>query len=240
MSSLNYKSLLIVTYGRSGSTLLQGLLNDIDGVLIKGENFNFCFNLYQSYQSLTKAKLKAQESTSDTAKPTDPWFGAHHYDLGVYKAGLGKVVKKLLVGEVEEVFCYGFKEVRYVRVPEVDLLEYLDFLGDVFPNLGIVFNTRNLDEVVKSGWWKAKKNKETKKLLSKVEAGFREYSSRNDHCFTISYADVVGKTKVLKDLYDFIGAEYNEKRIDDVLAKPHSYGQSKSILNKLAPMLKKA
>jgi len=236
MNDLNYKSLLIVTYGRSGSTLLQGVLNDIDGVLIKGENFNFCFNLYESYQSLASAKLKAQKSKSDTGRSTDSWFGAHNYDLDEYKRGLGKVVENVLIGDSAGICCYGFKEIRYTKIPETELLDYLDFLMDIFPNLGIIFNTRNHDEVVKSGWWKTRKSKEIKSLLRTVEVGFREYSSMNNNCFAISYADVVNKTKALEELHDFIGAKYDEKRIDRVLAKPHSYGQSKNVLNKLSSM----
>jgi len=239
MTDLNYKSLLIVTYGRSGSTLLQGVLNDIDGVLIKGENFNFCFNLYQSHQSLVNAKLKAGNSKSNTNSPTAPWFGAGDYDLEKYKKGLGKVVEELLLGDVAGVYCYGFKEIRYAEIPETELLGYLNFLMDIFPNLGVVFNTRDLDEVVKSGWWKTKKSRKTKKLLGTVEVGFRKYSSMNNNCFTISYADVVNKTKVLEELHDFIGAKYDEKRIDRVLAKSHSYGQSENVLNKLSSMFVK-
>jgi len=239
MNDLNYKSLLIVTYGRSGSTLLQGVLNDIDGVLIKGENFNFCFSLYQSYQLLANAKLKAQNSKGNTNSPTAPWFGADDYDLEKYKKGLGKVVEELLLGDAKGICCYGFKEVRYGDIPKIELLRYLSFLADMLPSLGIVFNTRDLDEVVKSGWWKTKKSRKTKKLLGAVEVGFREYSSMNNNCFAITYADVVNKTKVLEELHDFIGASYDEKRIDGVLAKPHSYGQSKNVLNKLSSMFVK-
>ncbi len=38
--------LFIVTYGRSGSTLLQGILNSIPGYLIRGENRAALFHLY--------------------------------------------------------------------------------------------------------------------------------------------------------------------------------------------------
>lgn len=39
--SFRFGSILVITYGRSGSTLLQGILNSIDGILIRGENHNF-------------------------------------------------------------------------------------------------------------------------------------------------------------------------------------------------------
>tara|TARA_R110002111_G_scaffold107734_7_gene166344 strand:+ start:6573 stop:7262 length:690 start_codon:yes stop_codon:yes gene_type:complete len=227
-----------VTYGRSGSTLLQGLLNSIDGVLIRGENFNFCFGLYQSYQSLVKAKEKAQKSKADTNNPVSPWFGALGYDLTEFKQQQAKAVKHLLVGESQCVKCYGFKEVRYDSVPSDEFSDYMAFLKEIFPDMGVIFNVRNLDEVLKSGWWKNRKHKEAKKILMETEKRFLEYASTDADCFVIRYSDVVNKTEVLNSLYDFIGATYNEARIDTVLSKPHSYDQSKNVLEKLKQVIK--
>jgi len=234
---MNYESLLIVTYGRSGSTLLQGVLNEIDGVLIKGENCNFCYGLYQSYKSLARAKARAEKARVSSETPVSPWFGAHSYNLKEYKVEQSKIIKRLLLEGVEGVRCYGFKEVRYDSVPEDEFAAYLKFLGDVFPNLGIIFNIRNLDEVLKSGWWKDRKYKEAKKTLVETEKRFMKFASVEDNCFVIQYADVVNKTENLHRLYDFVGAEYDEKSIDSVLAKPHSYGQSESVLGKLHKVL---
>ena len=235
---LNYKSLLIVTYGRSGSTLLQGLLNSIDGVLIKGENYNFCFSLYQSYQSLVKTKEKAKNSKANTGSPESPWFGALGYDLTEFKRQQAKAVKHLLVGEHKDITCFGFKEVRYPQVSNDDFLGYMAFLKEIFPDLGIIFNVRDIDDVLKSGWWKNRKHREAKKLLRDTEKRFVEYASTEANCFVIRYSDVVNKTQALHNLYDFIGASLNEARVDAVLSKPHSYGQSKGVLDRLDQVLK--
>ena len=238
MKKLNYSSLLIVTYGRSGSTLLQGVLNEIDEVFIRGENCNFCYGIYQSYKSLERAKMRAKKAKISSCSPVSPWFGALDYDLDAYKVQQSKTIKQLMLHGTEGVSCYGFKEVRYDSVPAEDFSDYLKFLDCVFPNLGIVFNVRNIDEVLKSGWWKSKKHKETKRLLMETEQRFMEYASSDSNCFVISYSDVVNKTQSLKELYDFIGAEYNEASVNDVLSRPHSYGQSKGVLDKLNQALK--
>jgi len=230
---MNYESLLIVTYGRSGSTLLQGVLNEIDGVLIKGENCNFCYGLYQSYKSLARAKARAEKAKVSSKAPVSPWFGAHSYNLEKYKIEQSEIIKRLLTEGEEGVSCYGFKEVRYDSVPDDEFAVYLKFLRDVFPKLGIIFNIRNLDEVLKSGWWKDKKYKEAKKTLVETEKRFMKFASVESDCFVVQYSDVVNKTTNLRSLYDFIGASYDEKRIDNVLAKPHSYGQSESVLGRL-------
>ncbi len=39
------RSVIVITYGRTGSTLLVGLLNSAEKTLIRGENGNFFFNL---------------------------------------------------------------------------------------------------------------------------------------------------------------------------------------------------
>jgi hypothetical protein len=38
MKPARFPNIFVVTYGRSGSTLLQGVLNGIPGFLIRGEN----------------------------------------------------------------------------------------------------------------------------------------------------------------------------------------------------------
>lgn len=47
--------LFVVTYGRSGSTLVQGLLNSIPGYLIRGENRGVLYRLYQ-YHSRSRRR----------------------------------------------------------------------------------------------------------------------------------------------------------------------------------------
>ena len=76
---LNFRHLFVITYGRSGSTLLQGLLNSIDGMLIRGENNNVVVNLFQAHAALSLTKKKF---IKDTRAPTAAWFGAGQIDGG--------------------------------------------------------------------------------------------------------------------------------------------------------------
>src|SRR6266542_2209527 len=72
---MRFSSVLIITYGRSGSTLLQGLLNSIEGCLVRGENYNFCYGLYRSYRSL-RATHHRYGGRNRSSSPAHPWFGA--------------------------------------------------------------------------------------------------------------------------------------------------------------------
>ena len=43
--------LFVLTYGRSGSTLLQGILNSIPGYLVRGENRQILFHLHEFHRT---------------------------------------------------------------------------------------------------------------------------------------------------------------------------------------------
>ncbi len=63
--------LFVVTYGRSGSTLVGGLLNAIPGYLIRGENDDALRHLWQYHRTLVAAK----EKRTGTRSRTHPFYG---------------------------------------------------------------------------------------------------------------------------------------------------------------------
>jgi hypothetical protein len=154
--SFRFGSILVITYGRSGSTLLQGILNSIDGMLIRGENHNFCYGLYSSYQSLLQTIGKPW--IGDTAEtPESAWFGCKELDAETFLAGSQAMLRKLLMGKNHAgngIRCYGFKETRYIEVDDQELLGYLSFLAQIFPHPGFVFLTRAHRQVADSAWWR--------------------------------------------------------------------------------------
>lgn len=229
---LNFETILIVTYGRSGSTLLQGLLNSINGCIIRGENDFFHYGLYQSYKSLINSINSGSGKHSNQA-----WFRSRSFTEDVLIREFRKLSKYLITGQKFGFFgykCYGFKEIRYIRINgESEFFDYINFLTQIFPNSAIIFNIRNHEAVMKSGWWKSTNGKEIKKRLLSLEEKFVKYLNKNSNTsFMISYEDVVGKTEKLRQLYEFLGAEYDEKIINKVLSTPHSYKPTqKSIID---------
>ena len=75
---MHFGSILIVTYGGSGSTLLQGVLNSLPNVVVRGENCDFCWGLYQAWKALCLAKQNWGNDESSSA--THAWFGAARLD----------------------------------------------------------------------------------------------------------------------------------------------------------------
>ncbi len=223
---MNFSSVLIVTYGRSGSTLLQGVLNSIDGCEIRGENYNFCYSLFESYQALLQSKT---EYGSSAAEPTSPWYGANDFSAEKFIDDASKLVLNQLIPNAIVPDCIGFKEIRYINQGlntvengELKLHSYLNFLSKLFPNVALVFLTREHDEVLKSGWWQSQEIKKVKSKLAEFENNINDYSVNKTNTFAIKYEDVVNKRPPLQAMFDFLGAEYNEAIIDAVLAVKHS------------------
>ena len=133
---MKYKSILVVTYGRSGSTLLQGLLNSIDNVVVRGENHDFCWGLYSSWKSLVLSKQQHSGESS-----TDAWFRAGLLNADLFLQHASEIIKEQLQLP-DESLCYGFKEIRYIKHLH-ELPAYLNFSQKAFPSPAIIFNTRS-------------------------------------------------------------------------------------------------
>ena len=219
-----FRSILIITYGRSGSTLLQGVLNSIDGVVVRGENNNMCYHMFKTYTSILKSKAQRGEFEHN------PFYGSELLDEEYFLAQTRNTVKQLLIGDQNQetgVSHYGFKEIRYIDIQN-DFLEYLTFLEKIFPDPCFVFNTRNKHDVFKSwvnvGWSKQKDEEKALKRLTKLEALFlKARKARKNNAFHITYEEVIQKSGALKALIEFIGLPYDDGKIEDVLSLRHSY-----------------
>ncbi|MDG1529711.1 MAG: sulfotransferase [Paracoccaceae bacterium] len=217
-----FDEVFVITYGRSGSTLMQGILNSIDGFHIKGENNGFVFKLFESYQLLADAK---KEHGSTNRPPTKPWYGLQTIDLDLIVDDLRKTVAHMLISKTvhnADTACIGFKEIRHPEMGD-QFGAYLDFLTLLFPKAGFVMLSRDLADVAKSRWWGKKNKAWVMKTLSDYEVRAREYASGKDNCFSVTYADMVGQTDNFKAMFEFLGAPYNQDVIDKTLAIPHSY-----------------
>lgn len=120
-----FNSILVISYGRSGSTLLQGILNSIKGNLIRGENNNFCYSMYRAYKAISATKKHEGQL------PTSPWFGSESLFISQVKAIM---YYRYLVGNKTDILCYDFKEIRYTSLHiGNDLEDYLFFFKASVP-----------------------------------------------------------------------------------------------------------
>jgi hypothetical protein len=215
VSAPRFQSVHIVTYGRSGSTLLMGLLNTIDGYLVRGENNQCLDHLRRFYRQLERTRHRQKPDA------TRPWYNEIDGEDALER--LRELYRAMLTGN-RDVRVFGFKEIRYPELGRKDLFDLLDFLDLLAPPAAIVHLTRAAHEVAQSRWWATLRPWEVRRQLRRFERRMRVYAARSpERCFHLDYADMVGRTPRLRELFEFLGEPFDEEAVARVLATPHSY-----------------
>ena len=207
----------VFTYGRSGSTLLMGLLNSIPGYCIRGENNNAVYCLFEMHQRIAEARTG---SLKNSERHGHPWFGLHLIDPEAMRQTQRQMVTEQILKPERHHRVTGFKEIRFSEKEVPDFDAYIAYIQNTFAPCKIVFNHRNLDNVAKSGWWK--NMPEALARLQVMEDRFR--SVPEDDCvFHFSYDALCADPGYASELMAFLGEPYDPKAVGDVLNVRHSY-----------------
>lgn len=213
-----YRFLFIVTYGRSGSTLLQGVLNSIPGYLIRGENGHAVYRLWDFHR--TAMHERRRRGRAGELPPTHPWWGIDGYPPEVAHTRLRQVVVDTLLRPGRDDRVLGFKEIRWHH--HQDLPDYLAFLQEVFPGAGFVLNTRRLQDVAASGWWQEREDALTE--LRDIERRLTDAVGRlGDAAHHVHYDDYVADPRALASLFDWLGEGFDEDTVRSTMRVKHSY-----------------
>jgi hypothetical protein len=207
----------IITYGRSGSTLLMGLLNSLPGFCLRGENGNALYGLFETHRRLAAAQ---QATVKNSEKPTHPWFGLNRVDLAAVRNGMRKVFTDTVLCPEPEHRVIGFKEIRFSEAEVPLFAEYIEFIRDTFPGCKIIFNHRNLANVAASGWWKGMPAALEK--LELMEGRFNAVPA-SDWAHHFSYDAFIADPDYAKELMAFLGQPYDGAAMRRVIATRHSY-----------------
>lgn len=214
-----YSDIFIVTYGRTGSTLLQAMLNTAPGTDIEGENFGFLYFLLSAHRALRASR--AQIAAAGPDKVSHPFYGASRgYRLESEREVLELARRFLRHGSPATTVC-GFKDVRY-DLP--DLEDYLDFLKTIGARPHFVLLTRNHDDVLASGFMRKADGPEARSRLEAMEQAFAGFAARNPgNTSTADYTDIIAAGPALQRLFERLGLAYDESKIAATLAQEHSY-----------------
>lgn len=208
--------MFIVTYGRSGSTLLQRLLQTIPGACIRGENNGVLLHLFIAWKKLTLAK---REYGKKHTFPDQPWWGIDRAKDDAFGRRMAVSFIDTVLRPPAGTTVLGFKEIRYHEAGQ-DLPQFLEFLKHSFPDPKFVFLTRNLDEVTKSGWWAKRDQNQVRQSLSKAEEAFRDFAKTNEAVsFSLTFEDIVRKDARVLQLFEFLGASLDDAAIEGVLSQ---------------------
>lgn len=217
--------LFVVTYGRSGSTLIQGILNSIPGYLIRGENRQLLRHLYDYHRAAVdeRAKLRRQQRRKGIPvggfEPVSPFYGFDDFPPKQSLAGIRRLALRTLLRPEADTRVVGFKEIRWA---EDDVGDFVEWLRQVFPGARFLINTRNLDDVSQSKWWADSPNA-LEQLTAVEERLLRLRNALGDSAFHVRYDDYVADPAALAPLFDWLGEEFDVDTVRRVLSVPHSY-----------------
>jgi hypothetical protein len=208
--------LFIVTYGRSGSTLLQGILCSLPGYLIRGENREAFYRLYQYQHQIDLARKAAARPS--TLTPESAWYGIHGYDDAAAFAGLREVVVRTLLRPEPDTRVIGFKEIRWWHE---DWQDYLAFMLRLFPGARFIINVRNHDAVSVSKWWA--KNPDTRDKLVRYERQLDAMADfLGDAVYRLDFDEWSTDPTVLAGLFEWLGEPVHRDRVEAVMQVKHS------------------
>jgi Sulfotransferase family len=216
----------VVTYGRTGSTVLQAALNALPGVLVRGEN-------YSAFRGLN-AYVQAIAETADrhhAGRPTHPWFGSARLDPAAVVADLREHVLETVLRPKADTRWVGFKEVRYEPghfAEYEDLLNYLLFLDKLFPGIRYLMNVRDPQDAARSGWWPGNANAEevlavTRDRLAEAVDDLTRMLGRG-RAVLVDYDEWTGRPEVLSDAFARLGLPRDDEAVRSVVGTRLEHG----------------
>lgn len=151
-----HRSVFVVTYGRSGSTVVQGLLNALPRTLVRGENRLFVLPLFRGHDVLRRHRDTYNRPA--TRRPVSAFYGLDEIDVHALATGIGELVNRQLLGDVEPgaVDRLGFKDVVWHRVQPEEREAFFAFLDEAFGEPLYVLNRRDPESARASGFWRKK------------------------------------------------------------------------------------
>lgn len=217
MAKFNW--LFIITYGRSGSTLLQGILNSINGYDIRGENNFILLLLFRSAMLLKSAqkKIGRQEKSSK-----DPWYGIENVNVNGFSEEIVSAFIKNTLKPTRHTRVAGFKEIRYQLLQEHEIEDFISFMVTYFDNPCFIFNERNIEDTSISSFWNTVDN--PKKIINKALENMKQmYSLLQDRSYWVNYDEYTKNPAQLEGLFAFLDEPFDLDQIQKIMNIKHSY-----------------
>lgn len=219
----------VITWGRSGSTLLQNLLNGIPGYCIRGENNNVLADLANAWASVAESEsMRGLRKLGQPTRPVHPWYGAE----AVSPDHLGHILANVFARDILNLPAgtrvAGFKEIRYHTVTQRPMLP-IQFMARFFPKARFILNTRDHAATMKSGWWATMDPQVVARTLRSAETLFDRIAAEfPDRTIRLHYDDYAGRPETLRPLYDFLGEPFDAAQVQAVMDEKLTHSGTKS------------
>jgi hypothetical protein len=217
------KYVFVVSSGRSGSTLVQGLLNALPGVLVRGENGFYLLPLFRSQRRLRNYQ---RSFGGNSWTPTSAFYGVAEADPDDFVRTTRRLMHTQLLARRNpmSVRVLGFKEIRWEELRTDEWPAFFDFFEQIFPNAKYVLNDRNPDRVVDSGHWqKVERDRAMQTLLHGRELRAFLRRTRPERTYDLTFEVITGKDHAASDaqltgLAKFVVGREDPGIIDDLRA----------------------
>ena len=214
----------IITYSRSGATLLQAILNSIEGYCIRGETKNAVRPIARAWDNVRSNSVMEDYwyQNRETA-PDETWYGAESISHEALGEALARAIESQVIKPPEGTRVTGFKEVRWLDdLAELPVL--LSFLRRFMRPAKFILNTRDHDEAARSGWWVHENPEKVKTRFVALEESFYNYMKKHpDCCFHLHYNDYVADCGKLRSLFDFLGEPFDSEAVGRVVSAKRAH-----------------
>ena len=156
-----HEHLVIVSYPRSGSTVIQRILNRAEGTLIKGETIgaiNHLAEFVHLVEDVRRDVAPLLEIPSDDDR--NPMFGYADFNIDVVLDNIRLAFTHGVLGMPEGIHRIGWKEnfISPITLGHRKATKTLQFIQRLLPNTKFVFNTRSPEVTATSAVWKNQLN----------------------------------------------------------------------------------
>ena len=160
----------VVTYGRTGSTLVQGLLNALPRTLVRGENGMYLVHQWRGADAAVT--LGQRHLKHRPRKVTSAFYGSHLLTAAGFVESARTLTKTMLLGlrKEHEYDRLGFKEVRWHEIAPEETESFFAWFEQVFPGARYVLNTRDPERAAGSGFWQRVEPDEAMRQIDRVRA----------------------------------------------------------------------
>lgn len=213
-----HEYVFVVSSGRSGSTLVQGLLNAMPRTLVRGENAFFILPLFRSYR---RAK-RFQRSFARNSTATSAFYGLNQINVGEFVTSARELTIRQLLGTTDPrtIDVLGFKEVRWDEIRADETEDFFAYFEQIFPDARYVLNSREPEVVVDSAHWRRVDRQEALRRVGRtaqVQQYLRDTRPGRTYDTTfevITGSDTAARDAQLKGLAEFVAGSCDEALLD--------------------------
>jgi hypothetical protein len=237
----------VVTYGRSGSTLVQGMLNAMPRTLVRGENGLYVQHLFRAWQAADVIRQKRKGPPA--RKPTNAFFGINALSRKRFVRSAQRLVTGGILGSEDgkDFDRLGFKEVEWHHIAPEETEPFFAWFDEVCPGAKYILNTRDVEQVMGSGFWQRRDADEAKAAIDRVMA-IQDHlrATRADRVHETRYEVITGDDRAASDaaleaLADFVLGSCGDTLLEtlrgtlEVGHGPNPFGKSRREDNKETP-----